>query len=152
MGGASFLSGSGELLALRLGLLAILFLFVFVAAWYLRSGLRPRAAATRRAAGNSSAGLVVIRPGQSGLAQGTEIQLFGTTTVGRDDTAGIQIADASVSGNHAILERTANGWTIRDLQSTNGTAVGDRRVGDRGVLLRNGQEISFGIVRFKFRG
>jgi hypothetical protein len=145
------LSGPGELLALRLGLLAILFLFVFVAAWYLYSGLRPRTVVRRAALTGAGARLAVIRPGQSGLAPGTEFELFGTTTIGRDESAGIQLGDASVSGEHAILERTTNGWTIRDLRSTNGTAIEDRRVGERAALLRDGQEISVGIVRLRFR-
>jgi pSer/pThr/pTyr-binding forkhead associated (FHA) protein len=46
--------------------------------------------------------------------------------IGRNESNDIRIEDESVSGNHAILFRDANGvWIVRDLGSTNGTRVSD---------------------------
>ncbi len=146
------MSDSAELLALRLGLIAILLVFVVLAALLMRNGLRAPQRAGRSRAGEGRARLLVVRAGQSGLPLGAEFVLAGTTTIGRDDDAGIQIGDASVSGAHALLERGANGWVIRDLGSTNGTLVGGRKIGARGVVLRDGVELAVGVVVMRFRG
>ena len=55
--------------------------------------------------------------------------------------------DRTVSRIHAVLERVASRWCIRDLGSRNGTFVnGDRIWGER--PLRSGDEIRIGTVRF----
>lgn len=43
-----------------------------------------------------------------------------TLTIGRYAHNDIVLDDKSVSGQHALLERTADGWQVRDLGSTNG--------------------------------
>ncbi len=144
------MSDSGELLALRLGLIAVIFLFVLAAGLVLRSGLAPRARSGPRT--RTTARLVVLAPARTGLDAGSEFPLAGETTIGRDDTNGIVLVDPSVSGQHASLERTAEGWLIRDLRSTNGTLAGTRSVDERGVVLREGQELRIGVVRFRFHG
>jgi len=48
--------------------------------------------------------------------------------IGRGPDNEIRLSDPSVSRHHALLERTASGWTIRDLESTNGTRVNRERV------------------------
>lgn len=48
--------------------------------------------------------------------------------IGRGPDNEIRLSDPSVSRHHALLERTASGWTIRDLESTNGTRVNGERV------------------------
>lgn len=42
-------------------------------------------------------------------------------TIGRHPNNDIVLDDKSVSGQHALLERTKTGWQVRDLGSTNGT-------------------------------
>lgn len=53
-------------------------------------------------------------------------------TVGRADggaeQVSIPVADSSVSRLHAELLATPEGWSLRDLGSTNGTWIGERRV------------------------
>ncbi len=147
------MSDSAELLVLRLALIGVLFLFVLVAAVSLRAGLRaPRGGRTVSAASNGVAThLVVTAPGRSGLAVGTQFALAGDTSIGRDTTNGIVIIDPSISGSHATLTRTPNGWVVRDLESTNGTFVGNRPIDGRGTQLRDGSQVRFGAVGLRFR-
>ena len=98
------MSGSVELLLLRLGLIAIVFAFVFAAALSMRSGLRaPVAGRTLRS--GLGPRFVVIAPGETGIRAGTEIALAGEMSIGRDSTNGIVLGDPSVSGLHATIER-----------------------------------------------
>ena len=48
--------------------------------------------------------------------------------VGRASTCDVILRDASVSKSHAVFEREASGWILRDNRSHNGTFVGDRRL------------------------
>jgi predicted component of type VI protein secretion system len=59
-------------------------------------------------------------------------------------------SDGTVSGKHAILERQDEGWTIRDLNSANGTYVNGQRV-DGSALLRPGDTVTVGKARLAFR-
>lgn len=151
------MSGSTELLVLRLVLIGIVFLFVLIAAVVLRSGLRARAPAERRGPGPAARRtpaprLVVLSPANSGLRPGAEFHLAGTMTIGRDDDNGISLGDSSISGQHAVIEATARGWRVRDLGSTNGTFVNGRAVDGRGALLKGGQHVALGAVTFRFMG
>ena len=139
------MSGSAELLALRLGLIGILLVFIVVVAAYLSRSLRP-VGNRNRSAGPARARLMIVRPGQTGLAVGTEFPLAGATTLGRDEQAGIQLGDVSVSGRHALIERRGGGWLVRDLGSTNGTLVRGRPAGGRGVILAAGDTIAIGVA------
>jgi ATP/maltotriose-dependent transcriptional regulator MalT len=59
-------------------------------------------------------------------------------------------SDPTVSRMHAVLERFAGGWCVRDLAARNGTFVnGQRLLGDR--QLRSGDEIRVGATRLVFR-
>jgi hypothetical protein len=143
------LSESTELLALRLALIGIIFLFVMAAAIALRATLTVRPRVQERRV-HVLARLVLETPARTGLPGGTEFDVPGTTTVGRDESNGIVLTDPSISGRHAAIERTARGWVVRDLGSTNGTSVGPQEVGTRGVVLRPGDELRVGAVRFRF--
>ena len=55
-----------------------------------------------------------------------------TVTIGRSPTNQVCIREDQASRQHAEIFQTEGKWTIRDLNSRNGTAVGeDRLVGDR---------------------
>ena len=59
-------------------------------------------------------------------------------------------SDGTVSGRHAIVERQQDGWTIRDLHSSNGTYVNGQRL-DGPRLLRTGDLVTLGKERISFR-
>jgi predicted component of type VI protein secretion system len=64
--------------------------------------------------------------------------------IGRSPLSDVALAaDAQVSRTHAVLERIADRWILRDVDSRNGTFVNGERV--RGpVRLRPGDEIRIG--------
>ncbi|MDO4241106.1 MAG: FHA domain-containing protein [Microbacteriaceae bacterium] len=63
----------------------------------------------------------------SGVANGTELELDEDYfTIGRSSDSSLVIVDEYTSTHHAKLQRTGNGWTITDLDSTNGTKVDGR--------------------------
>lgn len=69
----------------------------------------------------------------------------GRFTIGRDASCDLAIADMTVSRQHAQLERTAGGWLLSDLESTNGTRVNGWRVRGQ-VPVRPGDLVSFGSL------
>jgi pSer/pThr/pTyr-binding forkhead associated (FHA) protein len=72
-------------------------------------------------------------------------------TIGRGHDTLLRLADdVEVSRLHAVIEKVASGWSIRDLGSRNGTFVnGERILGER--VLRPDDEIRVGGVRLFFR-
>jgi hypothetical protein len=70
-------------------------------------------------------------------------------SIGRDASCDLAIADMSVSRQHATLERTADGWLLSDLASTNGTRVNGWRVKGK-VPIRAGDLVSFGNLEAVF--
>ena len=57
--------------------------------------------------------------------------------MGRMDDNDLVVAGEKVSRYHAVVAETANGFTVTDLRSTNGTHVNDERVVES-HLLRDG--------------
>ena len=67
--------------------------------------------------------------------------------VGRSPLSDVVLsADAQVSRSHAVLERIAGRWVVRDVGSRNGTYVNGERVRER-VRLAAGDEIRVGKTR-----
>lgn len=94
-----------------------------------------------------SAILVVRR----GPGEGTEYPLTpGSTTVaiGRAPESDVFLDDITVSRRHAELRHGAEGWSVRDAGSLNGTYVNRKRVDD--VRLAGGDELQIGKFRFAF--
>lgn len=82
---------------------------------------------------------------RKGPQQGQSYPLVSSmVTVGRDPMADIVIADPEVSRQHARFTRTAGGYEIQDLGSTNGTFVDGQRLTGDPVRLQSGQVISMG--------
>lgn len=132
------------LLLLRLGFLALLYIFLFAvvkAAW---TGLRSTAAAREAVVPPASlVRLRVIAGGRNSLA-GQAFDLWSSATIGRAPDNTVVLSDGSVSAHHAAVRQNQDQWWIEDLRSTNGTAVNDSWVRDPaplypGDLIRLGQ-------------
>ncbi len=68
--------------------------------------------------------------------------------VGRDADCDVPLESRSVSRRHALLEKTENGWSLRDLGSANGTFLGGARITE--VSLPPGAALRFGEVEALF--
>ena len=82
---------------------------------------------------------LVFPPGEPG--DGTSF------TIGRDQECDLYIPDMTVSRLHARLVREAEGWSLTDLGSTNGTRLNGWRV-RTAVPVRAGDQILFGSAVF----
>jgi pSer/pThr/pTyr-binding forkhead associated (FHA) protein len=71
------------------------------------------------------------------------------TTIGRKETNTIVLADPVASSYHCEIVRDLNGYTIRDLGSTNGTLVNGEMVTE--AQLVHGSKIRIGNTRFVFQ-
>jgi len=83
-------------------------------------------------------------------AQGRRISLGGAEMIaGRNPECAIRLADAEASRRHFSLRRTAAGWLIGDLGSSNGTFVNERRLPpDEPHILAPGDRIRAGAATF----
>lgn len=70
-------------------------------------------------------------------------------TIGRQSGCSIVIRDTNVSREHVQLRRRPNGWTLRDLGSTNGTKLNGVRV-EGEQMLANGDVIMLGAIKVTF--
>ena len=71
-----------------------------------------------------------------------------TLVIGRETTANLCLADASVSRRHSKVEKSERGFVITDLESLNGTFVNDVPVKSR--LLEHGDRVRIGDSQFLF--
>ena len=71
------------------------------------------------------------------------------TTAGRHPDSDIFLDDVTVSRRHAEIERTTNGYVVRDVGSLNGTYLNQELVeGD--AEFRNGDELQVGRFKLVF--
>jgi pSer/pThr/pTyr-binding forkhead associated (FHA) protein len=129
------------LLAGRLLLLALLYVFLFAA---VKTGIG--LVAGQRVKGRGVWTVSVVQ-GPRELT-GVTLPVTGPVVIGRSPGADIVIGDDFVSGRHARLAPSGDGAVLEDLGSTNGTVLnGDRVVAARS--LRVGDTIDIGTVRLK---
>jgi hypothetical protein len=128
------------ILALRLLLVALLYVFLFVV-------LRMAYLGTRQSA-SQRLSLRVIEAGASSLQAGEILNLATGTTMGRGGRADLVLGDTAVSAEHARVDRVGRGWTVTDLGSTNGTRVNDTLVKGR-ASLSAGDVLGLGTVRLE---
>lgn len=91
---------------------------------------------------------------QGGANNGMTIPLLGrTVTLGRQPDNDVVLDEAAVSRRHAVIIETKSGYSIKDLNSTNGTYVNRKRIGPEEHPLRHGDRIRLGgsNVTFIFR-
>ena len=163
------------LLVLRLGLLALLWIFVFLVIYSVRSDLfGPRiprsiraAAGAQRSPGAMSqepdltpgAGLPRSEPAPevskvvitAGPKAGTTIDLPVTgLIIGRSSSAGLQVSDDYTSNRHAKVSKVDGVWTLEDLGSTNGTFLSGKRVSVP-VEVPPNTTVRIGTTQFELR-
>jgi hypothetical protein len=72
--------------------------------------------------------------------------------VGRDAGLGLSlVGESTVSRRHAEVVKTGDSVVVKDLGSTNGTYVNGAKLQGE-VLLRPGDEVQFGAIRFRYEG
>ncbi|HEY2902142.1 MAG TPA: FHA domain-containing protein [Polyangia bacterium] len=96
-------------------------------------------------AGDAIAFLILANGEQPGRVYGLS---RNTVVVGRLDEADIHLGDPSVSARHARIINGGHGFEIEDLNSTNGTFIGGRRI--RRTRLTSGEKVTIGNVDFTF--
>lgn len=134
------------LLFLRLGMLALIYLFLFQLIWLLRRSL---GGSERAGRAPGIARLVVVESSGPMLARGHTYPLREATSIGRGAASSIRIDDAYVSAEHALVTlRDGQAW-IEDLGSTNGTFVNRRQIA-KPAPLQLGDVVQVGQVKLKF--
>src|SRR5919202_3869485 len=107
------------ILALRIAVIFLLYLFLYQV---VRTIVRElRTAGTEQAATSQYGSLVVVNPGQTGLAAGKRFPLGPVNTIGRSVNNDIALNDSFLSAEHAILQWDGQTWISDDLQARNGT-------------------------------
>lgn len=85
----------------------------------------------------------------NGLSAGTVIPLTETEyNLGRQRDNHVQLADLGVSGYHARIFRTTDGYAIEDLKSRNGTWINGGRIFH--ATLRDGDQLRLGATDLKY--
>jgi uncharacterized protein YegL len=74
----------------------------------------------------------------------------GRVTLGRNDDNRLVIANASISGHHALLEVLPNALFVTDLGSTNGTFLNDQKLAEgTPTPVKDGDRLTFGALQFR---
>jgi pSer/pThr/pTyr-binding forkhead associated (FHA) protein len=96
--------------------------------------------------GAIGAGMLVVRFGAD--AGASFILQSDSTSVGRHVDSDIFLDDFTVSRNHAQIRRDAEGYTVVDSGSLNGTYVNRQRIDS--VRLKAGDELQIGKFRLQY--
>jgi len=95
---------------------------------------------------SESAAMVVVKRGPNA---GSKFVLENEVTrAGRHPDSDIFLDDITVSRRHAEIHRGAEGYTVRDAGSLNGTYLNRERIDD--ASLANGDELQIGKFRLVF--
>ena len=95
----------------------------------------------RESTGDALALLVAPRPGR---------ELYEGIRLGRGPENDLVVDDGTLSRTHLLLRKRAEGWTLEDLRSSNGTQVDGARVNGTPVPIEPGTSIEAGSVRLTF--
>ena len=136
------------LLALRIGFVTLLWVFVLAVVLTMRTDLFGARPAKQRSAARPAPTPKAPKPAKRKVTQRlviTEGALAGTTvplgdqtvTIGRADSSTHVLTDDFVSNHHARLMRRDGTWYLEDLGSTNGTYLDRQKVVDPTPLSPN---------------
>jgi FHA domain len=159
---AATLDSEEALLALKIGFLVLLYVFIWIV---VRSATRDLRVAPQesivlsaaeadalRAEHGTATALPAVRLlvlSSSDLAAGSLQEITGPTRIGRGPENGVRLdVDEYASSRHALVDPRADGLWVEDVGSTNGTFVNGARIGDA-RLLRPGDVIRVGQSDFR---
>lgn len=148
------------LLLIRLGYLALLWIFVLAVVSVIRADLfgaqidsprergsrRTKTPKTKRRKGDPSLVLVVDGPGKGQQASLEEAPLL----IGRGSGAAIRLDDDYVSTRHAQIAFSGDQWYVEDLGSTNGTYIGNHRLTEP-TVVQAGSKVRVGKTTLELR-
>jgi pSer/pThr/pTyr-binding forkhead associated (FHA) protein len=83
--------------------------------------------------------------------QAYPVHAGAVTRIGRALDNEIVVSHSSISRHHASIENSNGSFVVRDLNSQNGTFVGNRRVTEP-TRVSDGEAVRFGDAQFIFRG
>jgi hypothetical protein len=152
------------ILALRLALVLILYGFLVAVLRVAASSLTVASADSAEYASASGASrhrtaaargveqrtlrLLVVKPGETTFESGRVIEAPSGAILGRGRRATIQLADSTISSEHAHLTLAGDTWVVRDLGSTNGTHLNETPVSED-APLSPGDVLRLGNVQLK---
>ena len=147
------MSISVVVLIARIGLVLLLYLFLYMVVRAMRRDLRGAAVAAPNApsgrAPTETPRLVVLAEGHTPYQVGQQFTLRNPTLLGRDPACDIPIEDEFVSAQHLKLLLGTSGWQAQDLNSRNGTRLNGLAL--RGTMpLNSGDVLDMGRVRLRF--
>lgn len=91
--------------------------------------------------------LVVLSEGLTGRSHELKAE---KTTVGRVEDNSFQVPDGSVSSHHCEIILKGNDVLVKDLDSTNGTFIGDKRITE--AILKPSQVLRLGQIEIRLEG
>jgi pSer/pThr/pTyr-binding forkhead associated (FHA) protein len=83
-----------------------------------------------------------------GDREGTAFTISEEAKIGRSPGIPIRLRDSRASREHAQIRKVNSSWAVKDLGSTNGTFVNDKRVSQG--TLSHGDQIRIGSTEFLF--
>jgi pSer/pThr/pTyr-binding forkhead associated (FHA) protein len=143
--------------ALKYGLLALLFLFVWRAMRWVIRGLNVDQGVPASARGGAPARAGATVPLVASLAvfppdggKPRRVRIEASTTIGRAPECELRIDDTYASQQHARVFGKDGAWYVEDLGSTNGTYVNEQRLAAPAMLTR-GDRIRVGTTVLELR-
>ena len=140
--------------ALKYGLLALLFLFIWRAMRWVVRGLGVERTPPAPTGGDGRGEPSPARPSmlmvQSDGQRPRSVRLDGSTTIGRGVECELRLDDNYVSQQHARIFDRAGSWYVEDLGSTNGTFVNDQKL-VAPAMLTPGDKVRVGTTTVELR-
>lgn len=87
----------------------------------------------------------------SNLSTKETVELDGRTIFGRSPRADRRLQGNATSAEHAVIDWDGSAWALRDLASTNGTRINERRIGGKPKRLVVGDIVTFGDPEERWR-
>jgi pSer/pThr/pTyr-binding forkhead associated (FHA) protein len=143
--------------ALKYGLFALLFLFIWRSMRWVVRGLSVAEAPAAAGGGRRREPAPTLPPGPSTLlvqgqgdARARTVKLGASMTVGRAPECELRLDDTYASQQHARLFAKNNAWFVEDLGSTNGTFVNDQKLAAP-AMLQPGDKVRVGQTFLELR-